>query len=105
MFGDWCWQLQVELMESKFAEYMSNEKDRLDRDVQQADEKSAVEASERDRHRQEEWTAICRSRTQQLELRKAGKEQAMQEERAFIKAWQVRAGNVCMFMRLVSACV
>lgn len=81
---------QVDLMESKFKEFMSNENERLDRDVKAADDRSAAVAAERAAQRRAEWEAICASREQQLGARADDKRQQMLEEQAFAAAWKVR---------------
>lgn len=82
---------QVDLMESKFKEFMSNENERLDRDVKAADDRSAAVAAERAAQRRAEWEAICASREQQLGARADDKRQQMLEEQAFAAAWKVRS--------------
>jgi hypothetical protein len=77
-------------METKFAEFMSNENERLERDLAQAEEKNAAELAERARQRRAEWHSICNSRAQQLDLRKARKEAALAADQEFMAAWQVR---------------
>jgi hypothetical protein len=76
-------------METKFAEFMSNENERLERDVQQAAEKSAADLAERAQHRADEWAAITRSRTQQLDLRAAHAAQERLADQRFVRAWKV----------------
>eukprot|EP00892_Ulva_mutabilis_P004506 jgi/Ulvmu1/2427/UM134_0008.1 len=80
----------VDLMETKFKEFMSNENERLDRDVKAADERSAAEAAERAAVREAEWQAICASRQQQLNSRAERKRQEAMEGQAFAAAWKDR---------------
>ena len=78
-------------METKFKAFMGNEEARLERDVQAAQDRSAADAAAREARRSQEWTAICRSREQQLALRAAKKDAAAREEREFVHAWKVRS--------------
>ena len=80
--------VQVDIMEAKFKEFMGNEAERLDRDVQHADEKSAAEAESRAARRRAEWRAICQSRDQQLNARKAQKQATLNADKAFAAAWK-----------------
>ena len=82
-------------METKFAETMSNEASRLDRDVKAADDKSLAVQEERKRLRAEEWAAICRSREQQLKLKKERAMRTKASEQQFVAAWKVRALQQC----------
>ena len=75
-------------MEAKFKEFMGNEAERLDRDVKHADEKSAAEAESRAARRRAEWRAICKSRDQQLNSRKAQKLATLDADKAFAAAWK-----------------
>lgn len=76
-------------METKFAEFMSNENERLERDVKQASEKAAADLAEREERRADEWAAICRSRTQQLDLRREHRERDQRADARFAAAWKV----------------
>lgn len=78
-------------MESKFREFMSNEAERLDRDVKHAEEKSAADAEARAARRRELWRAICNSRSQQLANRKAQRHAALEADKAFAAAWKARS--------------
>lgn len=84
----WHWT-QVELMETKFKAFISNEEARLERDVQDAQSRSDADAAARAAQRKAEWDAICRSRAQQLALRAAKKDAAAREDLEFVRAWQV----------------
>ena len=96
--------VQVELMETKFKEFMSNENERLARDVKQAEEKNAADLAERARRRQAEWDAICRSRSQQLALRKAAREEQARADTDFMAAWQVRRRAAGLLVALLRSC-
>lgn len=89
---------QVDLMETKFKEFMSNENERLERDVKAADARSAAVAAERAAKRHDQWEAICASRQQQLDARADHKQQQVLEEQAFAAAWKVWPASVaCTF--------
>jgi hypothetical protein len=83
--------VQVAIMEAKFKEFMGNEAQRLDRDVKIAQEKSAAETEARAARRRAEWRAICKSRTQQLESRKAQRIAALEADKEFAAAWKARS--------------
>jgi len=80
---------QVDLMETKFKEFMSNENERLERDVKAADDRSAAVSAERAALRRAEWQAICESRQQQLGARADRKRQEALDGQAFAEAWKV----------------
>jgi hypothetical protein len=83
--------VQVAIMEAKFKEFMGNEAQRLDRDVKIAQEKSAAEIEARAARRRAEWRAICKSRTQQLESRKAHRIAELEADKEFAAAWKARS--------------
>jgi hypothetical protein len=96
--------MQVDLMESKFKEFMSNESERLDRDVKAAEDKSAAKAAHRAELRRQEWTAICASRTAQVQSKAVAKAAALEQEKEFAAAWKVRACRAVPQLQQRSEC-